>query len=200
MESKQCAAVSCVKSLRLLSAPASASTAISKPQNTLATLPQAWTLCKGLDLGRQSALSHVAHHSISPLHTQLSVQRPRSSASTSFSSHRSHTTDSRTSVRRPSTAHASHAIQRTSPASLPSNIEEFSTSWLTEVLRTSGAIGADSAVDSFSSEIVGEGVGLMSSVHKVKLMYSGAPGPRAPSGLVAKFEQPSGPGRECAIR
>lgn len=72
--------------------------------------------------------------------------------------------------------------------------------WLTDVLRTSGAIGADSAVQSFSSEQIGKGVGLVSALYKLKVTYIGAPGTHAPSGLVAKFAHPSDEARAFAIR
>lgn len=99
-----------------------------------------------------------------------------------------------------STRRASFSSEATPPTSFPGSIEGFTTSWLTDILSASGAIGPDSAVQSFESKQIGKGVGLVSALYSIRVTYIGAPGKHAPSELVAKFAHPSEEARAFALR
>ena len=68
---------------------------------------------------------------------------------------------------------------------LPAGIEEVDAGWLTRVLRTSGAIDADTSVATAENEPFMEGVGLLSVLFRSNLTYTG-PEP-GPSTVIVKF-------------
>lgn len=72
----------------------------------------------------------------------------------------------------------------------PTLPDELSVGWLTDVLRASGGLGPDSTVASFTTEPVGEGVGMHGVLVRVNLTYHGdgdGPATDAPASLIAKF-------------
>ena len=69
---------------------------------------------------------------------------------------------------------------------LPGSIDEVDAAWLTEVLRTSGAIGPDHSVASVQLEPFAEGLGFLSVLHRATLTYDGDP-PDAPATVIVKM-------------
>ncbi len=69
---------------------------------------------------------------------------------------------------------------------LPASIDEVDAGWLTKVLRTSGAIGADHAVASVELAPFAEGLGFLSVLHRATLTYDGDP-PDAPATVIVKM-------------
>lgn len=69
---------------------------------------------------------------------------------------------------------------------LPASIDEVDAAWLTEVLRTSGAIGADNAVASVELEPFAEGLGFLSILHRATLTYD-RDLPDAPETVIVKM-------------
>ena len=69
---------------------------------------------------------------------------------------------------------------------LPASIDEVDAQWLTDVLRTSGAIGADHAVASVDMAPFAEGLGFLSVLHRATLTYDGNPS-EAPDTLIVKM-------------
>ena len=59
---------------------------------------------------------------------------------------------------------------------IPTTVDDVTTDWLTVSLRDAGALG-DGTVTSFSSELIGQGVGLMGILHRLRPNYDGEPGP-----------------------
>ncbi len=68
---------------------------------------------------------------------------------------------------------------------LPTNPDAISPEWLTEALRSSGALPAGS-VTAVEASIIGAGIGFIGTVARLKLTYSGAP-TTAPSTIIAKL-------------
>ncbi|MBK8560348.1 phosphotransferase [Candidatus Amarobacter glycogenicus] len=68
---------------------------------------------------------------------------------------------------------------------LPPSIESLTPEWLTAALRNGGAL-PEGSVTSFGHEIIGEGIGFIGTVARLKLQYSGA-GPEAPATAIAKL-------------
>ena len=66
----------------------------------------------------------------------------------------------------------------------PTNIGEITSGWLTDNLSAAG--GADSRVTGFSVERIGEGVGLMGELHRLRLEWEGATS-SAPRTVIAKL-------------
>src|SRR5690348_6624363 len=87
--------------------------------------------------------------------------------------------DERTSCRQEQTPMKRH--YPTSPA-------ELTNEWLTQQLRTDGAI-TDSKVVGFRLSPVGEGIGMLGVLTKAELDYDQAE-PGAPASVVAKFATP----------
>ncbi len=67
---------------------------------------------------------------------------------------------------------------------MPTTVEEISSSWLTDQLRTSGLI-TNGEVSAISHSQVGQGVGLMCLLHQLELDYEGSE-VQAPRSLIAK--------------
>ena len=69
---------------------------------------------------------------------------------------------------------------------IPQSPAQLTPSWLTEALQTDGAISGNTVVSSFDAETIGEGVGLIGLLARLRLQYSGdAEG--APRTVIAKF-------------
>lgn len=71
---------------------------------------------------------------------------------------------------------------------LPAGPQELSASWLTSALRETGTI-TDSSVSAFTCETIGEGVGVLGQLARVRLEYD-SPETEAPASLVGKFPAP----------
>lgn len=69
---------------------------------------------------------------------------------------------------------------------LPASIDDVTPAWLTEVLRTSGAIGAEHAVASVALEPFAEGLGFLSVLHRATLTYNGDV-PDGPQTVIVKM-------------
>ena len=69
---------------------------------------------------------------------------------------------------------------------LPTTTSEITAEWMTEALRGSGTIGADTSVASVVLDTGAAGVGFMGEVGKVGVVYEGAP-TDAPTSMIAKF-------------
>jgi hypothetical protein len=70
-------------------------------------------------------------------------------------------------------------------AGLPASIDEVDTSWMTTVLRGSGAIGGDTVVSGVAIEPFAVGAGLLSLLYRAELRYEG--GGAGPSTVIVKF-------------
>ncbi len=70
----------------------------------------------------------------------------------------------------------------------PSTIEDVSTGWLTGVLQGSGFDGAE--ITDMQVEVIGEGVGIMGLLYRVKLSYSDSSSEEAPDSVVIKVPSP----------
>lgn len=68
---------------------------------------------------------------------------------------------------------------------LPSGPQELSAEWITSALRETGTISS-SAVTGFDYEIIGEGVGVLGQLARVRLRFD-SPEEGAPASLVGKF-------------
>jgi hypothetical protein len=68
----------------------------------------------------------------------------------------------------------------------PTTTNEITAEWITEALRGSGTIGADTSVASVVLDAAAAGVGFMGEIGKVGLVYEGAP-TSAPTKMIAKF-------------
>jgi hypothetical protein len=84
----------------------------------------------------------------------------------------------------------------------PTQPEQLSAAWLTQMLRQSGSLGADRDVESYTVAMIGEGIGLLGLVVRIALVYgpgadadAGAVGPES---LVVKFAHPSAANRAIA--
>jgi hypothetical protein len=89
------------------------------------------------------------------------------------------------------------AFMSTVGLTIPQSPEELTNEWLTAALREGKHIQA-SKVTSFTTEIVGQGVGFVGLLARVLLEYD-RPEPGAPSSLVGKFPSPSEASRAIAI-
>lgn len=79
---------------------------------------------------------------------------------------------------------------------MPSGPEDLNPEWLTGALRGAGVIG-DATVESFESEIIGEGTGFMGQLAQVRLAYEPSTAD-APRSLIAKFPSASPENRRLA--
>lgn len=70
----------------------------------------------------------------------------------------------------------------------PSTIEDVSADWLTGVLRGSGFDGAQ--ITNLQVEVIGEGVGIMGLLYRVKLSYSESSAKEVPQSVVIKVPSP----------
>lgn len=68
---------------------------------------------------------------------------------------------------------------------IPTDIEDVTASWMTNVLRVSGALTTDISVSSISNEPFAVGVGLLSRLFRSTLEYVG--GPPGPATVIVKF-------------
>jgi hypothetical protein len=80
---------------------------------------------------------------------------------------------------------------------LPAGPQELTADWLTAALRETGTIGHGVAVESFETETIAEGVGLLGQLARVKLTYRGATGGE-PVMLIAKFPAAVAENRDLA--
>ncbi len=79
---------------------------------------------------------------------------------------------------------------------IPGGLEDLNPEWLTGALRETGVIG-DASVESFESEIIGEGTGFMGRLAQIRLGYE-PPTANAPRSLIAKFPSASPENRSLA--
>ena len=70
-------------------------------------------------------------------------------------------------------------------ATFPTVIDEVEAKWLTESLRSSGVLSADSRVTEFDVEPIGMGVGIMGLLYRLSMRYDAAGA--GPATVVAKF-------------
>ncbi len=70
-------------------------------------------------------------------------------------------------------------------AGLPRSIDEVDATWMTTVLRTSGAIDGGTEVSSLTSTPFAVGAGLLSLLHRVELDYAGSS--NGPGTVIVKF-------------
>jgi len=75
---------------------------------------------------------------------------------------------------------------------LPKTVEDVDAEWMTNVLRTSGAIDSDTTVASLRTEPFQVGVGLMGQLARISLTYHGGDGPatviaKTPIGVEAQL-------------
>ena len=68
----------------------------------------------------------------------------------------------------------------------PRHVNEISPEWLTAVLRESGAL-SDATVIGVEAKVIGEGVGFLSSVGRIRLRYDRNE-PHTPESVVVKIE------------
>lgn len=69
---------------------------------------------------------------------------------------------------------------------LPADGSDFTAAWMTEALRESGALGANTRVDSCRAAPLGAGGGLIAMLARLELDYGGAP-TDLPRTMIAKF-------------
>lgn len=83
------------------------------------------------------------------------------------------------------------------PTTVPATPNDLTASWLTDALRGGGHLGADAAVADFDFERVGEGVGFVGHIVRLRMRYEGdAVG--APATIIGKFPSPDPGAREIA--
>mgnify|MGYP001469689350 FL=1 len=70
----------------------------------------------------------------------------------------------------------------------PSTIEDVTADWLTGVLQGSGFDGAQ--ITDLQVEVIGEGVGIMGLLYRVKLLYSESSAKEVPQSVVIKVPSP----------
>lgn len=68
---------------------------------------------------------------------------------------------------------------------IPAGVAEITTEWLTAALRP--AIGPAARVESFESTRIGEGVGFLGELARVRPVYSGDAGAGAPASIIVKL-------------
>jgi aminoglycoside/choline kinase family phosphotransferase len=72
---------------------------------------------------------------------------------------------------------------------IPASVADADAAWLTAALRADGALGPDAAVASVTTSQIGEGVGIMGELHRLRLSYTGdAAG--APASVILKLPSP----------
>jgi len=80
----------------------------------------------------------------------------------------------------------------------PAAPEELTAGWLTATLRTAGALAPGSAVTGFTTSPIGEGMGLLGVLVRLRLDYAPA-APDAPGTLIAKFSTANAENRAVAM-
>ncbi len=81
---------------------------------------------------------------------------------------------------------------------IPTGVEAITTDWLNLVMAQS--LASDSRIESFESTRIGEGVGFLGELARVKLAYAGTPGPDAPASVIVKLPtQVPGPRGMAAV-
>jgi hypothetical protein len=80
---------------------------------------------------------------------------------------------------------------------IPSGPQDITLSWLTNALRSRGAIN-NANVTSFETKIIGEGAGFMGQLAKLSLTYD-KPEPGAPSSLISKHPAAAIENRQVAM-
>ncbi len=68
---------------------------------------------------------------------------------------------------------------------IPAGVAAVTTEWLNEVMAPS--LPSGTRIDSFDATVIGEGVGFLGELARVKLSYSGTPGPDAPASVIVKL-------------
>lgn len=81
---------------------------------------------------------------------------------------------------------------------IPSGITGVTPTWLTSVLRESGALGPDGKAVILQPVQIGQGVGIMGEIHRVALMYEGDAGD-APESVVVKLPSTFAENREQGV-
>jgi len=69
---------------------------------------------------------------------------------------------------------------------LPGNVSSLDAAWLTDALRSSGVLSADSFVAACDAQPLGAGAGLIGMLGRVHLTFGGAP-TGAPTRMIVKF-------------
>lgn len=84
---------------------------------------------------------------------------------------------------------------------IPEGPEALTAAWLTDALRSTNTIGPKRSVTNFETSSIGEGVGFIGRVIRVRLDYDGDE-PGAPATLIAKFPatEPTAKGIGVALR
>ena len=59
----------------------------------------------------------------------------------------------------------------------PSRLDDITSDWLTEVLSSEGAIGADARIEAFERTDLGDGEGFVGDIARLRLAYSAGTGP-----------------------
>lgn len=86
-------------------------------------------------------------------------------------------------------------VQSQAPPRAP---DELTREWLTAALRAAGVLNRGAAVIGFTAVPIGEGVGLLGSLVRLRLTYSLSPG-EAPASLIAKFSTTNAENRAVAM-
>ncbi len=81
--------------------------------------------------------------------------------------------------------------------SFPKHPSEVTPGWLTERLRTAGALGPQHVVTSFTSTPLGEGIGMLGVIARLELAYEGERGPL--DSVVVKCATPNEGNRAVAM-
>ena len=90
-------------------------------------------------------------------------------------------------------------VARMTTPTIPASIADVSTSWMTSVLRGSGAIAGDATVTDLATHQIGQGVGLMGELFVATLTYGeGATGDQ-PATVVVKLPATSEENRAQGI-
>ena len=64
-------------------------------------------------------------------------------------------------------------------STIPTSTSEITTEWMTETLRTGGAISPSTSVSGIERDPMGAGVGFMGEVGRLHLTYEGGRGPES---------------------
>lgn len=83
------------------------------------------------------------------------------------------------------------------PTTIPATPDELTASWLNDALHAGGHLPAGATVAGFDFERVGEGVGFVGHIVRVRMRYEG-PAAGAPATIIAKFPSPDPGAREIA--
>ena len=84
-------------------------------------------------------------------------------------------------------------------ANFPVQPHELSAAWLTDRLREAGVLSSDRAVKGFTSDSIGDGVGLLGLVVRLELEYDDGAGAAGPASVVVKFAHPVAANRAIAM-